>query len=115
LKSDRRDPQAKESPARFVLAFGGERTLTSARANRSSKPGQLLTREQLPYPILACVWSADEPLETFTYNPRTGQICKLVLETEHQSLKQRLPYERDVRKKPSLARPENSGPRSRWR
>jgi hypothetical protein len=33
------------------------------------------------------MWSANEPLETFTYNPRTDQIRKLVLETEHQSLK----------------------------
>jgi hypothetical protein len=110
VESDLRDPQAEDSPVRIVLAFGGDRTLLSARAHRLSELSQLLTGDELPYATLAYVWSANEPLETVVHNPRTDRIRKLVVETGGQSLGQWLRYQRDVRKDFFHAFGENPGP-----
>ena len=98
VESDLRDPQAEDAPVRIVLAFGGDRSLLSARTHRLSELSRLLTGEELPYATLVYVWSAREPLETVVHNPRTDRIRKLVVETGEKSLGQWLQYERDVRK-----------------
>lgn len=94
--ADLRDPQAEDAPVRIVLAFGGDRSLLSARTHRLSELSRLLMGEELPYATLAYVWSAQEPLETVVHNPRTDRIRKLVVETGEQSLGQWRRYERDV-------------------
>lgn len=96
IDADLRDPQAEDAPVRIVLAFGGDRSLLSARTHRLSELSRLLTGEELPYATLAYVWSAHEPLETIMHNPRTDRIRKLVVETGDLSLGKWLRYERDV-------------------
>ena len=97
VNADLRDSQAEDAPVRIVLAFGGDRSLLSARSHRLSELSRLLTGEELPYATLAYVWSTQEPLETVVHNPRTDRIRKLVVETGDQSLGQWLRYDRDVR------------------
>lgn len=94
--ADLQDPQAEDSAVRIVLAFGGNRSLLSARTHRLSELSRLLTGEELPYATLAYVWSASDPLETIVHNPRTDRIRKLVVQTGDLSLGQWLHYERDV-------------------
>lgn len=110
IGSDLRDPQAEDAPVRIVLAFGGDRSLLSARSHRLSEISRLLTGEELPYATLAYVWSTSDLPETVIFNPRTDRIRKLVVETGHQSLGRWLRYERDVRKDFLLAFGEEPGP-----
>lgn len=110
VDADLRDSQAEDAPVRIVLAFGGDRSLLSARTHRLSELSRLVTGEELPYATLAYVWSTQEPLETVVHNPRTDRIRKLVVETGDQSLGQWLRYERDVRQDFIRAFGEDPGP-----
>lgn len=110
IGADLRDPQAEDAPVRIVLAFGGDRSLLSARFHRLSEISRLLTGEELPYATLAYVWSTSDLPEIVISNPRTDRIRKLVVETGHQSLGRWLGYERDIRKDFLLAFGEEPGP-----
>lgn len=77
--ADLRDASKEDAALRLVLAFDGDRSRLSERAQRLSDLSQALTGEPLPYATLVYVWSETEPVGTVIANPRTDRIRKLVV------------------------------------
>ena len=86
-----------DSPARLVLAFGGDRQKFSPRNAMLNELARALTGEDMPYATLMYVWSNEQPVGTVIVHPRTDRVRKIVVESGPMRLKQWLHYERDVR------------------
>ncbi|MGC4366776.1 DUF3047 domain-containing protein [Hydrogenophaga sp. R2] len=99
-----------DSPVGVVLAFGGDRSRWTGRQQRLSDLTQLLTGEPLPYATLAYVWSAQHPVESVVFNPRTDRIRKLVLDSGTDHLQQWREHVRDVQADYRSAFGEEPGP-----
>lgn len=99
-----------DSPVGVVLAFEGDRSRWTGRQHRLSDLTQLLTGEPLPYATLAYVWSAQHPVESVVFNPRSDRIRKLVLDSGTAHLAQWREHVRDVQADYRLAFGEEPGP-----
>lgn len=99
-----------DSPVGVVLAFEGDRSRWTGRQHRLSDLTQLLTGEPLPYATLAYVWSAEHPVESVVFNPRSDRIRKLVLDSGRVHLRQWREHVRDVHADYRLAFGEEPGP-----
>ncbi len=99
-----------DSPVGVVLAFEGDRSRWTGRQQRLSDLTQLLTGEPLPYATLAYVWSAQHPVESVVFNPRSDRIRKLVLDSGTDHLQQWRDHVRDVHADYRLAFGEEPGP-----
>lgn len=99
-----------DSPVGVVLAFEGDRSRWTGRQQRLSDLTQLLTGEPLPYATLAYVWSAQHPVESVVFNPRSDRIRKLVLDSGTEHLQQWRDHVRDVHADYRLAFGEEPGP-----
>lgn len=99
-----------DSPVGVLLAFEGDRSRWTARQHRLSDLTQLLTGEPLPYATLAYVWSAQHPVESVVFNPRSDRIRKLVLDSGADHLQQWRDHVRDVQADYRLAFGEEPGP-----
>ena len=94
--ADLRDSGKEDAAVRVVLAFDGDRSLLSERAQRLSDLSLALTGEPLPYATLVYVWSETEPVGTVIHNPRTDRIRKLVVSSGRDALGRWKDHERDV-------------------
>ena len=99
-----------DSPVGVLLAFEGDRSRWTGRQHRLSDLTQLLTGEPLPYATLAYVWSAQHPVESVVFNPRTDRIRKLVLDSGTDHLQQWRDHVRDVHADYRQAFGEEPGP-----
>jgi hypothetical protein len=99
-----------DSPVGVVLAFEGDRSRWTGRQHRLSDLTQLLTGEPLPYATLAYVWSAQHPVESVVFNPRSDRIRKIVLDSGVQGLLQWREHVRDVQADYRRAFGEEPGP-----
>ncbi len=99
-----------DSPVGVLLAFEGDRSRWTARQHRLSDLTQLLTGEPLPYATLAYVWSAQHPVESVVFNPRSDRIRKLVLDTGTTHLQQWRDHVRDVQADYRMVFGEEPGP-----
>lgn len=99
-----------DSPVGVLLAFEGDRSRWTARQHRISDLTQLLTGEPLPYATLAYVWSAQHPVESVVFNPRSDRIRKLVLDSGTGQLRQWRDHVRDVQADYRVAFGEEPGP-----
>lgn len=99
-----------DSPARLVLAFGGDRSTFSAKNAMLSEMVHAMTGEPLPYATLMYVWCNTRPVGTVVHSPRTDRIRKLVVASGPQQLKQWLLFRRDLRADFELAFGEAPGP-----
>jgi len=99
-----------DSPVGVLLAFEGDRSRWTARQHRLSDLTQLLTGEPLPYATLAYVWSAQHPVDSVVFNPRSDRIRKLVLDSGTNHLQQWRDHVRNVQADYRLAFGEEPGP-----
>jgi hypothetical protein len=107
--ADLRDSGKEDAAVRVVLAFDGDRSLLSERAQRLSDLSLALTGEPLPYATLVYVWSETEPVGTVIHNPRTDRIRKLVVSSGRDALGRWKDHERDVQADFRLVFGEASG------
>ncbi len=95
--ADMTEPGRGDSPARLVLAFGGDRQTFSARNAMLNELTRTLTGEDMPYATLMYVWSNNLPVGTVITHPRTDRVRKIVVESGSQHLRQWRHHVRDVR------------------
>lgn len=79
--ADLTDRDASDSPARIVLAFGGDPTRLPERTRAMFELAQVLTGEAPPYATLMYVWDNRLPPETVLHSPRTDRIRKIVVDS----------------------------------
>lgn len=90
------EPADDDSPARVILTFAGDRTTFSAKNAILSELTTLLLGEPLPYATLAYLWSAQLPLGSIVFSPRTDRVRSIVVESGRQRLGQWQDYERKI-------------------
>jgi len=103
------DRHADDSPARLVLAFGGDTSALPLREQMLRERVKLLTGQDLPYATLMYVWDNERPVGTVVKSPHTDQLRKLVVESGAAGVGQWRTYRRNIAADFALAFGEPAG------
>jgi hypothetical protein len=103
-------PDASDSAARVMFAFGGDHAKLSARNHLMFELAQALTGETPPFATLAYVWDTQAPVGHMVVHPRSDRMRKIVVETGRDGLGQWRRYRRNLAADYRIAFGESPGP-----
>ena len=90
------DDLREDTPARLVVAFGGDMSRLSLRDRVFFEQVELFTGNELPFATLTYVWDGELPVGSTPQYPRSGRIRYDVVESGAARAGQWLRYERNV-------------------
>jgi hypothetical protein len=94
--SDVSSAETEDSPARVMLAFGGDVSTLPMRTRMLFELSEAVSGEPPPYATLMYVWDNQAPLNSVIINPRTDRIRKIVVDSGPEGLKRWREHKRDV-------------------
>ena len=103
-------PDASDSAARVMFAFGGDHAKLSARNHLMFELARALTGETPPFATLAYVWDTQAPVGRMVVHPRSDRMRKIVVESGRSGLRQWRRYRRNLAADYRLAFGEAAGP-----
>lgn len=102
--------ETDDSPARVVVAFGGDMGRLSVRDRSFFELVGLLTGERMHYATLMYVWDAQLPVESLVSYARSSRVRYLVVESGARRAGQWIGYERNIADDFRRAFGEDPGP-----